>query len=49
MPRGSGGLARRAREQFVTHVEAALEPLGLAIKARLTELVDNSALSLIHI
>ena len=27
----------------MTHVEAALEPLGLAIKARLTELVDNSA------
>jgi hypothetical protein len=27
----------------VTHVEAALEPLGLAIKARLAELVENSA------
>jgi hypothetical protein len=27
----------------VTHVEAALEPLGLAIKARLAELVDSSA------
>ncbi len=27
----------------MTHVEAALEPLGLAIKARLVELVDNSA------
>jgi hypothetical protein len=43
LPRGSGGLARRAREQFVTLAEAALEPMGLAIRARLTELVDNSA------
>ena len=43
LPRGSGGLARRAREQFVTHAEAALEPMGLAIRARLTELVENSA------
>jgi hypothetical protein len=43
LPRGSGGLGRRAREQFVTHAEAALEPMGLAIRTRLTELVENSA------
>lgn len=42
MPRGTGGLARRAREQFVTHVETALGPMALAVKAKLTELVENS-------
>ncbi len=36
-------MARRAREQFVAQVEVVLEPMGLAIQARLKELVESSA------
>ena len=35
-------LARRVREQFVTHIEAALAPIQQAIRARLGELGENT-------
>ena len=46
LSRDSGArIARQAREQFVTHVQALLMPLVLAIRTRLVELVDTSASS----
>lgn len=35
-------LARRVREQFVTHIEAALAPMQQAIRARVAELGENT-------
>ena len=42
-PRESASaLARRVREQFVTHIEAALAPMQQAIRTRLAEMGENS-------
>lgn len=42
-PRESASaLARRVREQFVAHIEAALAPMQQAIRARLVELGENT-------
>lgn len=42
-PRESAtALARRVREQFVAHAEAALAPMQQAIRARLAELAENT-------
>lgn len=42
-PRESASaLARRVREQFVAHLEAALAPMQQAIRARLAELGENT-------
>jgi hypothetical protein len=38
-------IARQAREQFVTHAEAALAPMVQAIRARLSEMVNSSSSS----
>jgi len=38
----ASALGRRVREQFVTHIEAALAPMQQAIRVRLAELGDNT-------
>jgi hypothetical protein len=38
-------IARQAREQFVTHAEAALAPMVQAIRSRLSEMVGSSSSS----
>ena len=38
----ASALARRVREQFVAHIEAALPPMLQAIHARLAELAENT-------
>ena len=41
----SARIARQAREQFVTHAEAALAPMVQAIRSRLAEMVSSSSSS----